>query len=130
MCEDIHKHHHPLDIVRVTSPALLKLKSTPTLGHSQAPPLGHFPCDVIHIPRGVCDRPLSAPVTHTLHWFSGSGQVQRGGGGGGGSLPSPPWTRHCIHFLSSMTYVYFKLIFIYRNVQFSSYMYAIAILFL
>ena len=55
-----------------------KLKNTPTLGHSQAPPPhGHCPCDVIHIPRGGG----SVPVTHTFR-FSVSGQVQGGGRSG------------------------------------------------
>ena len=35
-------------IVRVTSSALQKVEKTPTLGQSQAPPLGHYPRDVTH----------------------------------------------------------------------------------
>ena len=47
-----HSQAPPLDIVRVTSSALRKIEKHPPLGHSQAPPpLGHCPCDVIHIPR-------------------------------------------------------------------------------
>ena len=84
--------------------------------HSQAPPLGHCPRDVINLKNasslghsqappppwtlpvwrhphskggggggGWCDR--SVPVTHTLHRFSVSGQVQ---GGGGVIIPGSP----------------------------------------
>ena len=49
-----HSEAPPLDIVRVTSSALRKIGKHPPLGHSQAPPppLGHCPCDVIHIFQG------------------------------------------------------------------------------
>ena len=67
--EDVHKHTHtplehcPRDVIR--PPPSRKLKNTPTLGHSQAPPpLGHCPYDVIHIPGGGGDRSRSR--THTL----------------------------------------------------------------
>ena len=45
-----HSQAPPLDIVRVTSSALRKLKKIPVLGHihKHPPPLGHCPCDVIH----------------------------------------------------------------------------------
>ena len=75
--------HCPRDVIRPSE----KLKSTPTLGHSQA---HTHPLDIARVTSstfqgGGGDRSLSAPITHTLHRFSGSGQVQ----GGGGSLPSP-----------------------------------------
>ena len=79
--EDIHKHPPPLDIVRDVIRPPKNWKTPPLLGIPQAPPppLGHCPCDVIHIPRGR--GVWSVPVTHTLHTgrFSVSGQVQRGG---------------------------------------------------
>ena len=56
-----HKHPPPLDIVCVTSFALRKLKNTPTLGHSQAPPLGHCPRDVICPPENTPLPPLLLP---------------------------------------------------------------------
>ena len=49
--QDFSSTPPPLDIVRVTSSALRKLKKTPALGHSQAPPLGHCPRHVIRPQR-------------------------------------------------------------------------------
>ena len=100
-----HSQAPPLDIVRVTSSALRKIEKHPPLGHSQAPPpLGHCPCDVIHIPspRGGGDR--SVPVTHTLHRFAkGWNKIAKGwnkilgmgnwGGGRPTPLTPPPWLR-------------------------------------
>ena len=44
--------HTPLDIVRVTSSALRKIEKHPhSWTFTSTPPLGHCPCDVIHIPR-------------------------------------------------------------------------------
>ena len=72
--EDIHKHP-PWTLSAWHHPPSKKLKNTPTLGHSQAPPppwtlsawhhppseklkntptLGQCPCDIIHIPSCVC----------------------------------------------------------------------------
>ena len=87
---NIPKHTHPLYIVRVTSSALRKIEKHPTLGHSQqahTPP----PPDIARVTSSTFqwmegDRPLSVPVTHTLHRFSGSGQVQ----GGDHSCHPPP----------------------------------------
>ena len=108
--EDIHKHTHPLDIVRVTSSALRKiekhshswtftnthpppwtlaasrhppsekLKNTPTLGHSQAPP-SPPPLDIARVTSSTFQGGggWSVTVTHTLHRFSVSGQVRGGG---------------------------------------------------
>ena len=83
---DIHKHHHPLghcprDVIR-------------PLGHSQAPhPTPPWTLPVWRHPHSRGG--WSVPVTHTLHRFSVSGQVQ----GGGGVIipvtnPPPPWIRH------------------------------------
>ena len=83
--------------------------------HSQAPPLGHCPRDVIRPPKNWKTPPLldihkhppldiarvtsstfqggggwSVPVTHTLHRFSVSGQVQGGGVITPVTLPPPP----------------------------------------
>ena len=81
----------PLDIVRVTSSALRKIEKHPHSWTFTSTPLGHCPCDVIHIPRE--GGGWSVPVTHTLHRFSVSGQVP---GGGGGDHPChPPRIRHC-----------------------------------
>ena len=85
--EQIHKHHHPLDIVRVTSPALLKLKSTPTLGHSQAPP----PLDISRVTsstfQGVCVIGPCQPLSRTLCIGF---QDQDKFNGGGGVTPVTP----------------------------------------
>ena len=61
--------HTPWTLSAWRRPPSRKLKNTPTLGHSQAPPPppGHCPYDVIHIPRGGGgggDRSRSR--THTL----------------------------------------------------------------
>ena len=77
-------------------PPSQNLKNTPTLGHSQAPPIGHCLCDVIiHIPKGLicsflwpifssCFARISPTVcpnfTHCLPEF----------GGGGSCPPCPP----------------------------------------
>ena len=63
----------PLDIVRVTSSALQKMTNTPILGHSQAPPLGHCPCDVIHI--------YLKSLLKKKNWWSRAGGV---------TTPNPP----------------------------------------
>ena len=72
-------HPPPLDIVRVTSSALRKIEKHPPLGHSQAPPLGHCPCDVIHIPR--VEQKLLKGGTKSWGWATG---------GGGRPTPRPP----------------------------------------
>ena len=85
--EDIHKHPPPWTLSAWRHPPSGKFKNTPTLGHSQAPPPWTVP--VWHHPHskgGVCV--WSVPVTHTLHRFSVSGQVQ--GGGGWSSLSPAP----------------------------------------
>ena len=98
----------------MTSSALRKFEKHPhSWTFTTTTPLGHCPCDVIHIPRG---GGVITPVTHT-HPGSATGvhlrstSKKRGGGptlgpmlkslhrgpkgGGGGSGPPPPWIRHC-----------------------------------
>ena len=85
---DIHKHHPPLDIVRVTSSALPKIeKHTHSWTFTSTPPWTLW-----RHPHSKGGGGWSVPVTHTLHRFSVSGQVQ--GGGGWSPLPPPPWIRH------------------------------------
>ena len=61
-----------------------KLKNTPTLGHSQAPPppLGHCPCDVIHIPRGGGGDDRSRSRIRTLSCIGFQYRDKFKGGGG------------------------------------------------
>ena len=111
----------PLDIARVTSSTLPKFeKHTPTtLGHSQAPPLGHCLCDVIiNIPKGLicsflwpifssCFARISPTVcpnfTRCLPEFGGAAaplppRLIRLWGGGWSSLSTHThtWIRHWI----------------------------------
>ena len=75
-----------MDIACVTSSTLRKIYKHPSLDiHKHHHPLGHCPCDIINIPWGGGDL----PVTHTLHRFSVSGQDKIKGGG------RSPWIRHC-----------------------------------
>ena len=53
---------HPPPCARVTSSALRKFEKHPHSWTFTSTPLGHCPCDVIHIPRGGGDHPCH---THT-----------------------------------------------------------------
>ena len=62
--EDVHKHTHPLNIVRVTSSALQKIEKHPhSWTFTSTPPPGHCPYDVIQF-RGGGGGGWSVPVTH------------------------------------------------------------------
>ena len=75
-----------MDIACVTSFTLRKIDRHPRLDiHKHPPPLGHCPCDVINIPRGVCDRSRSP---RTL--YIGGFQYQDKFKGGGGDHPCHP----------------------------------------
>ena len=80
---DIHKHP-PSTLSAWRHPPSEKWKNTPTLRHSPPP----WTLPVWRHPHSKGGRGWSVPVTHTLHRFSVSGQVQ-----GGGWSP-PPWIRH------------------------------------
>ena len=89
----------PLDIVRVTSSALQKIEKHPhSWTFTSPPPLGHCPCDVIHIPRGG-GGPTLGPMLKSLHCGP------KGGGGSGPPGPPPPRIRHWGWYLFVMRHL-------------------------
>ena len=90
--KDLLKGAFPWTLSAWRHPPSKKLKNTPTLGHSQAPPppFGHCPWDVIHIPRGG-DRSRSRTLCIGFQYrdkFKGGGVIT--------PVAPPPWIRHCI----------------------------------
>ena len=87
-----HSQAPPLDIVRVTSSALRKMERNPhSWTFTSTPPLGHYPCDVIHIPRWGGGGDRSRPRTLCIgfqYWDKFKG------GGGVHPCHTHSWIRH------------------------------------
>ena len=98
--------HPPWTLSAWRHPPSTKLKNTPTLGHSQAPP--PTPLDIAHVTfqGGGGDRSRSRTLCIGFQYQD----KFKGGGGVITPTPPPPWIRHCICILSVKCFERFAIV--------------------